>query len=197
VIRTNGPPVQFRTGGLRRHRAAGYGRTVGTDGNGLQYPGIELPPPVAAEGSPPTAAPQAPDDAVERLRLKAALLDAEVEIRERRGAMQVARTELARTQHQLEAERERRTIDAERFRAGLAHVQHSAAEAVAAEQAARATAEAELEKLRAEVERLNRATAGFSRHLADTRESSSEARALAARLLDRVSHIERRLADGP
>jgi hypothetical protein len=201
VIRTRagsaaGPRVQFRTGGLGRHRAAGYGRAVGTEGNALPRPAIERPLPAAGESPPPTEVPHAAGDAVDRLRLQAALLEAQVENRERRGAMEVIRNELARTRRQLEAERERRAADAARFRAGLAGVQHSAEEALAAEQTARATAEDELQKVRAEVERLAREAAGFRASLAEVRESGSEVHALAERLLHRVSHIER-LADGP
>jgi hypothetical protein len=88
-------------------------------------------------GSPPPAA--------ERLRLQSELVAAQEETRELRAALERAEAELSRAREDLQAERERQTADSERFREGLASVQASAEEALAAEQHSADELRAELE----------------------------------------------------
>jgi DNA repair exonuclease SbcCD ATPase subunit len=63
------------------------------------------------------------------------LLAAQEEVREVRTALQQIQAELGRARDDLEAERERRTADSERYRSGLANVRGLAEQAVSAEQA--------------------------------------------------------------
>lgn len=88
-------------------------------------------------GSPPPAA--------ERLRLQSELVAAQEEARELRVAVERAEEELGRARQDLEAERERHAADSERFREGLAKVQASAEEALAAEQHSAEALRAELD----------------------------------------------------
>jgi hypothetical protein len=101
------------------------------------------PPPAAEEGrqnsSPPPAAEEgrqngSPPPAAERLRLQSELVSAQEEARELRAELERAEEELSRARQDLQAERERHAADSERFREGLASVQASAEEALAAEQ---------------------------------------------------------------
>lgn len=92
------------------------------------------------DGAPP-AADQAreeisPGSGVERLHLEGELLTAQQEVRELRADLQRAREELGRARADLEAERDRHSGDAARFRESLEHVRESASQAVAVEQAA-------------------------------------------------------------
>ena len=79
-----------------------------------------------------------PADAGERVRLRAALVEAREEARKAGQALERVQEELARAREDVEAERRRRAEDAERFRQGLASVQQAADEAVAAERSAAA-----------------------------------------------------------
>jgi hypothetical protein len=184
---------------------------------------IDLPAPSPAKGSPSTATADdyVPSAGADRLRLEAALLEAEEEIRERRAGMEVIRNELARTRQDLKAERERHDADAERFREGLSRVRTSAEKALAAEQAAtqrraselrqaqeaveqlreqlrsaesaRGLAESDARGLRAELERVREAWSSASRDLASIRAATEEGAAVAERLLAQLSAIERDL----
>jgi hypothetical protein len=84
--------------------------------------------------------------ASERLRLQGELVAAQEEAREQRAIAERAMEELSRAQQDLEAERERHTADAERFRDGLATVRASAEEALAEEQRISADLRSELEQ---------------------------------------------------
>jgi chromosome segregation ATPase len=136
--------------------------------------------------------------------LEAALLEAQEETRERQAAMHVIRNELARMREDLDAERQRRTEDAERFRDGLARVRDSAEAALAAERDATRRMATELEQvqealtqmrtelesrdtreheMRAELGRLREESAGAVARMERARSAVDEAREEAARLL--------------
>jgi hypothetical protein len=111
---------------------------------------VELPEPGAAQAGhrlevrqgaaeaaePPTndAGARPAADPTERLRLQGDLLAAQEEAREARALADRAMEELSRAHQDLDAEREGRAADADRFRDGLATVRASAEEALAAEQ---------------------------------------------------------------
>jgi hypothetical protein len=98
-----------------------------------------------------------------------ALLAAQEEVREVRTALEQIQAELGRARDDLQAERDRRVTDSERFREGLANVRGLAEQAVSAEQAvvtrlgaelrdaeaALETQGAETEALRAQLEAAN------------------------------------------
>jgi hypothetical protein len=96
--------------------------------------------------APGEAAPNGAGTASERMRLQSELVAAEEEAREQRAIAERAMEELSRAHQDLDAERERHTADAERFRDGLATVRASAEEAVSEEQRISADLRSELEK---------------------------------------------------
>ena len=73
---------------------------------------------------------------LERLRLEAEVLGGREELRERDEALRRVEEELGRARADLDGEREGRAADAARFREGLAQMQATAEEALAAEQSA-------------------------------------------------------------
>lgn len=87
---------------------------------------------------------------VEPLRLQAELLARREEVEELRASVQVAEQQLARAQADLEAERERHAAYAARFKHGLATIQGSAEEALAASDREREELLRECERLRTE-----------------------------------------------
>jgi hypothetical protein len=74
--------------------------------------------------------------AAERLALQADLMLAQEEMRALRAMVEQGRRDLGRARADVDAERERRDGDAERFRKGLAQVRASAEDALAAERGA-------------------------------------------------------------
>lgn len=126
----------------------------------------------------PDATPESAPDGLARLGLEAELLTAGEQIRELRIEADRHRDELDRAQRELAAERDRRSGDAERFRAGIAQVRASAEEALAAAGAERDRAVAELDELRDQVTRLEQA-----------REEAGAASADAEQLLTRLQAL--------
>jgi hypothetical protein len=106
--------------------------------------------------------------------LQAQRLAAEQETAELRAALERAEAELARARSDLDGERSGRATDAERFRDGLAQVQASAEQALAAE---RAQAAHDAEALREELETARAQAANDTEAL---REELETARAQAA-----------------
>jgi hypothetical protein len=108
---------------------------------------LELGPEVVFDLPPPGTQPQ-PPIALD-VALQAQLLGAEQKAEELTAALERTEAELERARTDLESERSGRAADAERFRDGLAQVQASAEQAIAAarEQAASdATAAADLRR---------------------------------------------------
>jgi hypothetical protein len=154
---------------------------------------IELPPP----GAGPTAALDVHHADVEGepagFAVQAQRLAAEQETAELRAALERAEAELARARSDLDGERSGRATDAERFREGLAQVQASAEQALAAE---RAQAAHDSEALREELEtaraQAEREADGLRQRLGAVEHAGTEAeevRADAERLLERVTKL--------
>lgn len=188
-----------------------------TDGTPLEQDDIR--PQEGRAGPDPAVADDTtvPGAAADRLRLESALLEAQEEIRERRLALEVISSELARTQQDLDAERARHKEDAERFHEGLARLRTSAEEAVAEEQRATreltarlgeaedtiaqlrnqlesreaelALAHTEAAEVRAELRQVREESAEAVEALAGARGAAAEARADAERLLARLDTL--------
>ena len=97
--------------------------------------------------------------------------------------MQRSEAELARARQDLEAERERRAGDGERFREGLAAVRASAEQALTAEQGAVSRLGTDLQKAQAAIESKDAAleTLGKQLEAADAAKTRAEAKAKALR----------------
>lgn len=130
---------------------------------------------------------EAPDGA-RRIGLEAELLTAQEQVRELRIEAERSREELEHARRALAAERDRRSGDAERFRAGIAQVRASAEEALAG---AGATA-AERDELREQVARLEasaREQAARLEALDTAREAAGAASADAEQLVTRLQAL--------
>ena len=94
--------------------------------------------PAAGGGAGPhrTRAREPPNDGAASVASQVEVLAAQEEVREVRVALERTEAELARARDDLQAERERRAGDSERFREGLAKVRESAEKALAVEQSA-------------------------------------------------------------
>jgi hypothetical protein len=95
--------------------------------------------PQSAEGAGPAG---------ERLALQADLMLAQEEMRSLRAAVEQGRRDLGRARADIDAERERRAGDADRFRKGLAQVRASAEDALATERGAARRLDEQLEDAR-------------------------------------------------
>jgi hypothetical protein len=106
-----------------------------------------------------------------------ALLDAQEEVREVRTALEQIQAEFGRARDDLQAERDRRVADSERFREGLANVRGLAEQAVSAEQAVVTRLGAELRDAEAALETQGAETEALRAQLegADTRRAEAEA----------------------
>ena len=109
---------------------------------------LELDGHAIALPRPGAKAPEAPLDSARQLGLEAELLTAREQIRDLQVEAERNREELDHARRALAAERDRRSGDAERFRAGIAQVRASAEEALAAAGAERDRAVAERDELR-------------------------------------------------
>ncbi|HEY7074335.1 MAG TPA: hypothetical protein VH418_03155 [Solirubrobacteraceae bacterium] len=103
----------------------------------------------------------------ERLALQADLMLAQEEVRSLRGVVEQGRRDLGRARTDLDAERERRAGDAERFRKGLAQVQASAEDALAAERGSARRLGEQLEDARHRLREQSERIAALERVAAD------------------------------
>jgi hypothetical protein len=119
---------------------------------------VELPPPrsrrdrrgervLAVQRRRPQTA-EAAGPAAERLALQADLMLAQEEVRSLRAVVEQGHRDLGRARADVDAERERRAGDTERFRKGLAQVRASAEDALAAERGAARRLDGQLEDAR-------------------------------------------------
>jgi hypothetical protein len=142
--------------------------------------------------------PGAPGDSVEG---RAALMGSQVELlaaqeeaREVRAALQQTQQELGRARDDLQAERERRTGDSERFREGLAKLRESAEEALAVEQSAKRQLGSDLREAQAVMEKKDAALTTLRGQLeaagSALTEAEAKARAEADALRKRVAKLE-------
>jgi hypothetical protein len=106
-----------------------------------------------------------------------ALLAAQEEVREVRTALEQIQAELGRARDDLQAERDRRVTDSERFREGLANVRGLAEQAVSAEQAVVTRLGAELRDAEAALETQGAETEALRAQLeaANTQRTEAEA----------------------
>ena len=109
------------------------------------------------------------------------LLAAQEEVREVRGVLQQTQAELTRAREDLQAERERRAGDSERFREGLAKLRQSAEDALTAEQVTVTQLGTDLRDAQAEIETKNAALEALRTQVeaADAARTQAEAKALA------------------
>ena len=114
------------------------------------------------------------------LRVQAELLAAQDEIARMRASLEDAEVALVRAREDLQAERDRRAADAERFREGLAGVQRSADEAIGVERRRAEELGAALDDVRRDLE-----TARTERS-----ETESQARAEADAMRERLAALE-------
>jgi hypothetical protein len=135
-----------------------------------------------------------PEGGVGRVHLQAELLAAQQEVRELRTSLQQAQEELSRAQEDLGAERERRAADAARFRDGLAQVEASAEEALAAEKAASQQLGSDLREahqaMQAREAALTELRGQLEAAAAERRRAVSEARAEVDALRERLASLE-------
>jgi predicted nucleic acid-binding Zn-ribbon protein len=150
----------------------------------------------------------------EQVRLQVELAAAQDEISELRSALEQSGNALTRARDDLEAERKRHAVDAERFHQGLATIRASAEDALAAEQKAAeqraselrearrliAAREAELGALSDEVQTLRREldtarnqALALQAESEAARSSAEDGRAEAERLLSHLSTLQERL----
>jgi hypothetical protein len=142
--------------------------------------------------------PAAPGDSVEggvaSVGSQVELLAAQEEVREVRVAMQQTQQELARARDDLQAERERRTGDSERFREGLAKLRESAEEALAVEQSAKRQLGSDLREAQEVMEKKDAALETLSGQLEAAGSALMEAEATALAEADalrkRVTELE-------
>jgi hypothetical protein len=189
-------PILIVHGGGVPHRLHPEADSVPTDGGpwraefvwdgvpvGVESAVLELGPDISIELPPPGAASVQSLDVRHEASLDVALhaerLAAEQETQELRAALERSEAELARARSDLESERSGRAADAQRFREGLAQVQASAEQALAAE---RGKTEHEVETLREQLE-----TARAQAEHAGT--EAGETRADAERLLERLNGL--------
>jgi hypothetical protein len=138
------PPVAFEH--ARLELGAEFTVDLPAPGEAANGDALAIEPAHESDGAAPapTAGPHGAagiDEAAQRLRLEAQLLEAAEQLEETRATARRAEEALARVQADLSAERERHTADAERFREGLAKVRASAEEALGAAAAARSQAQ--------------------------------------------------------
>ena len=126
--------------------------------------------------------------AAERLRLQSELVAAQEEARELRAALERAEAEASRAREDLQAERERQSADSERFREGLASVQASAEEALAAEQHSAEELRAELDAAVAAREESEAAMEPLRKQLAALEKTEEDNERLKAEL--ELAHVQ-------
>jgi hypothetical protein len=146
---------------------------------------LELGPDMVFNLPPPGTAPVAPPPGGSALAMQARLLAAEQQAEELRAALGRTESELARARSDVDSERAGRTADAERFRDGLAQVQASAEQAIAA---ANEQAASDAEKLREQAA----ATDELHQRLSAVEDAGTEAGELrddAERLLARLTRL--------
>ena len=144
--------------------------------------------PAAAE--PAAADPAAPEPAEpprDRLGSQVDLLAAQEEAREARAVLEQTQAELARAREDLQAERERRAGDGERFREGLAQVRAAAEDAVTAEQVTITQLRAELQEAQTAAEEKDAALAAMRTQL-EAAEANAQTETEALR--ERVAKFE-------
>jgi signal transduction histidine kinase len=155
---------------------------------------VTLPDPGGDEGAEeqplPVRRPE-PVEGASRIGLESELLAAREEVRELRETAEREHEELERAQAALEAERERRAADGERFRTGLAQVRTTAEEALEATAAERDALRDEVTRLEAEARDAAQALASLS----TVRESAEAAAADAEQLLGRMQELRHALAE--
>jgi hypothetical protein len=122
------------------------------------------------------------------------LLAAQEEVREVQVAMQRVEAELTRTRDDLRAERERRAVDSERFRDGLAKLRESAEAALAAEQDATIRVGTDLREAHEAIEAKDAALETLRGQLeaagAERTQAESKARAEAETLREQLAKFE-------
>jgi hypothetical protein len=122
------------------------------------------------------------------------LLAAEEEAREVRASLQQTQAELTRAREDLQAERERRAGDGERFREGLAKVRESAEHALTEEQVTVSLLRADLREAQAAIEAQNAAAETLHAQIetADATRTRAEAAAQAEieALREQVAQLE-------
>jgi hypothetical protein len=138
-------------------------------------------------------------DGTERLQLEAELLAAREELFRAQAVSDRMVQELARARDDLDAERAARAAEAQRFDDGLAHVQASAKDALAAEHSMVERLTWELREARAEIESL-RFEAKENEHarglLDEAQQPVADVRAQAERLLGHLAAVETALGYG-
>jgi hypothetical protein len=149
-------------------------------------------PPDTTEPSPAplTGAATSPTADIERLRLEANLLAVEEQARDASAAVERANEELARARADLEAERERHAVDAQRFQDSLARVSGSIEEAVATERGAAAQLQQDLEEARRHLAERDAAMEALRRELDAATTARSESEAHAGSLRERIDELE-------
>jgi chromosome segregation protein len=145
---------------------------------------IELRTP-AARDAPATLSPT--DSGAARLHLQSEMFALQADARAARAEADRLRTELARATEDLESERARHAVDADRFRQGLATVESVAQEALAEEKSVAQELGTELERTR---EALNARDAELQRVRAELEAAGSASSELGA-LRERVAELER------
>jgi len=148
---------------------------------------IKADPPAPADTAPERAAPNAQAGS---LGSQVDLLAAQEEVREVQASLQQAQAELARAHQDLQAERERRAGDGQRFREGLAAVRGSAEQALTDEQAKASRLGTDLDEAKAAIESQDAAleTLREQREAADAARTQAEAKAKALR--EQVAKLE-------
>jgi hypothetical protein len=167
--------------------------------------GLEVPRDQILEVRRPCQSPaQSPSEdlpaggGAERLRLQAELVATQEEIRSVTAAAERAREEAVRARADLESERERQAVDAERFREGLASVQDAAGREIDALHQRMAVLERageEADRLRSDLEQARERAEAAESRLRDARRPAAKARREAERLLQHLTSVEGALDD--